>query len=80
MEEAAALCAPQGGFRVVRIWRMEGLCYEVIPKSRMSMRGCDAASQVVYAILTEERGEDGEKSPGGDLEIVDVGVVGFLAV
>lgn len=34
----------------------------------------------MHVTCTKERREDGEESPGGDLEVVDVGVVRFLAM
>lgn len=72
MEESPAFCTLQWGFWQVGIRRMEGLRYEVAPKTRVRLCGCHAATQVVDVTLAEERRYDREKGPGYDLEIVNV--------
>lgn len=80
MEETHVLCAAERWFCVAGIWRMEGLRDEVIFEAIVGVSGCDAASQVMDATVTEEGRNDGEESPGGDLRVVDFGLVGFFAV
>ena len=79
-EEAAVLCAFQWRTWLVWIWGMDGLCYDVLLKTRMGVCSRYAASQVMHATLTKEGRYDREECPRGDLEVVDLGVVCLLAV